>query len=182
MASLSGFRTRLLLQAALTALFALSGAAGAGGWTIPTLMVAAGAVVVGLAFRPEPQWRTVAVAFEVVAVGYGLVGLGAGHYVPGTFVAAWTLVHLLSGPGAVALEPSGAVVEPYGAEAAPPVPVAVVPQQPSAPVEAALPEPPPAPVASPAALAPPAPVVPPAPPVPAAPRAMAAARTVLPGQ
>src|SRR4051812_41162864 len=102
MASSSGFRNRLLLQAALTALFALTGSAGASGWTIPTLVVAAGAVFVGLALRPEPQWLRVTIGFELLAVAYGLVGLGAGHYVPGTFVAGWTLVHLLNGAGAAA--------------------------------------------------------------------------------
>src|SRR3954447_6983487 len=102
MASSSGFRNRLLLQPALPALFALTGSAGAGGWTIPTLVVAAGAVFVGMALRPEPQWRMITIGFEAAAVTFGLLGLVAGHYVPGTIVGGWTLAFLLSAPGAAA--------------------------------------------------------------------------------
>jgi hypothetical protein len=182
------FRNRLLLQAAITALVALTGSSGASGWTIPTLVVAAGAVFVGMALRPEPQWRTITIGFEAVAVGFGLLGLVAGHYVPGTIVGGWTLAFLLSGPGAAAFAgtpaetPSWAPAttpEPYGAEAAAPVQVPVpvaavvpelpvaVPEQPVPVVAVAVPEQPapvvavpePAPVVAVAVPEQPAPVV-----------------------
>lgn len=176
------FRNRLLLQAAITALLAVTGRSGTGGWTVPTLVVAAGAVFIALALRPEPQWRAVVIGYEAVAVAFGLLGLVAGHYVPGTIVGGWTLAYLLSAPGAAAFagapswSPDVATPEPYGAASpplpAPPVPLAAVPVQPVGPVEAPVAAPP----APPAPAAPAEPVAAPAVPAEpvAAPEPMAA--------
>ncbi|MFN2539838.1 MAG: hypothetical protein ABR549_17035 [Mycobacteriales bacterium] len=120
MSSASGFRGRLILQAVVTALFAMTGSS-ASGWTIPTLLVAAGAVFVGLAMRQEPSWRWYTVGYEGFAIAYGLVGLVSGHYVPGTLVAGWTLYYLLSHDGAGAFAgtptwapPSAPPTAPWG--------------------------------------------------------------------
>src|SRR5438309_5547662 len=100
MSSPNGFRSRLILQAVITAVFAMAGSTASSAWTIPTLVVAAGAVFVGLAMRAEPDWRWYVVGFESLAIGYGLIALVSGHYVPGTIVAGWTLYYLLSQAGA----------------------------------------------------------------------------------
>ena len=154
---LSGLTVRLLVQAAVTALFALL---HPGGWVVPTLVVAAGAVFVALAMRPEPQWRLVVTGYVALSIAFGLVGLVSGHDVPGTIVAVITLVGLLDGSGAAAFA---------GVPTQLPLPVqptlttyaAPVPQ----PVAAAYPPPPPPPARA------------AAPPVP-----RSAAMTVLPGR
>jgi hypothetical protein len=205
MSSTSGFRGRLLLQAAVTALLAMGGGTVSSSWTIPTLVVAAAAVFVGLAMRAEPAWRWYTVGFEGFAIAFGLVAVVSGHYVPGTLIAGWTLYYLLSpaGAGAFAGVPSWVPAVPAPAYApagavpeqawAPPVPAlayaqpaaSVLPPPPLAPpslvpqqVTAAgyAPAPDAAPVAPPAVEAPAAPA-PPAP-LPSRPAAM----TVLPGR
>jgi hypothetical protein len=189
---LSGFRRRLILQAAITALLGVSGPVS--GWTIPTLIVAAAAVFVALAMRPEPVWRWYVVGFVGFAVAYGLVALVSGHYVPGTIVAGITLYALLDGTGASAFAgtptwapPVPGTAPAYGAPAIPtyppptapppaalaPVPVVEVPAQPVA--AAPLPEVPAQPVAPPLPEAP-------APAVPAQPLGRPAAMTILPGK
>jgi hypothetical protein len=115
MSFVHGFRGRLVLQALVTGLYALLGAAS--GWTVPTLVVAAAAVFVALAMRPEPVWRTCTVAFEGVALLFGLAGLVSGHYVPGTIVGAWTLAYLLRPDAAAQFDgaPVDALTEPAAA-------------------------------------------------------------------
>jgi len=143
--TLSGFRGRLLLQALVTAALALIGRAASPGWTVTSLVVAAGAVFVSLAMRPEPTWRWSAVGFEALAVGYGLVALVSGHWVPGTLVAGWTLLQLLRPEGAAAFVgtptwsppvpvPAYDAVEPQVLPDLPPA----IPVQPPAPRSAAL--------------------------------------------
>lgn len=200
MSSLSGLRGRLLLQAGLTALFAVAGSSAAGGWTVPTLVVAAATVFVSLAMRPEPTWRWPVTGYVGFTVAYGAFALVAGHYVPGTIVGAYTLF-ALSQHGAAAFAgapawqaPDGFAPAPLGAPAVPAQPVGY-----GAPVAYAPPPPPPsAPpvVDAPVAYAPPVPAavaapavhdVQPAspayqPPVEAAPLTRPIALTILPGR
>jgi hypothetical protein len=206
MSSHHGFRSRLFLQAVVTAVLAMGGSPSSA-WTIPTLVVAAGAVFVALAMRVEPSWRWYVVGYEGFAIAFGLVALVSGHYVPGTVLAGWTLYYLLSpaGAGAFAGTPSWtpSAAAPWG----PPVPVpAYAGAAPTAaPVPAfAPPTPPPAPAFAPpapppvAAFPPPTAALPaagyaPPPPVPVAPvvpaevpaqplAARPAAMTILPGR
>ena len=179
-----GFRGRLFLQAVVTAVLAMSGSPSSG-WTVPTLVVAAGAVFVGLAMRVEPSWRWYVVGYEGFAIAFGLVALVSGHYVPGTVLAGWTLYYLLSpaGAGAFAGTPTwappapapwgppapvpayaGAAAPAYGApvygapaQAFAPPPVAAFPPPPAGPPVAASPQPP-APALPAAGYAPPLPV------------------------
>lgn len=203
MSSPSGFRGRLILQAVVTALFALSGSTAASGWTVPTLLVAAGAVFVGLAMRQEPAWRWYTVGFEGFAIAFGLVGMVSGHYVPGTLVGGWTLYYVLSHDGAAAFAgvptwaPPAPGMPPAGPWS-PPVPAYGSPVQAAAVPAAAMPVasyPPPAavdfasagavPVAgfAPMASAPAVPAVPPVIEVPQQPLASRpAALTILPGK
>lgn len=166
MSDLSGLRGRLLLQAAVTAVYALAGGSASSGWTVPTLVVAVGAVFVALAMRQEPTWRLVVTGYEGFAVTFGAVALVSAHYVPGTILAAYTLFFLLQhGAAAFAGAPAwdGSVLAPpvpypaYPAPVAPPTAPPLPPAQyaPPAPVQYAPPPPlPPAPVQ----YAPPAPV------------------------
>lgn len=138
MSSTSGFRSRLILQAVITAVLAMSNGTSSG-WTIPTLVVAAGAVFVGLAMRAEPAWRWYTVGYEGLAIAFGLVALVSGHYVPGTIIAGWTLYFLLShaGAGAFAGTPTWAPPPaPAPAAWAPPAPPAPAAWAPPAPVPA----------------------------------------------
>jgi hypothetical protein len=192
MSSTSGFRSRLILQAVITAVLALSNGTASSGWTIPTLVVAAGAVFVGLAMRAEPAWRWYTVGYEGFAIAFGLVALVSGHYVPGTIIAGWTMYFLLShaGAGAFAGTPSWApptapvawgppVPVPAYAGAAPTYPPPTPGYAPAVPVYGAPAQPtapPPPPMAA-------APVVPPAADVPAQPLpTRPASMTILPGR
>ena len=119
-------RSALYLQAAVTALFSLA-KDDASGWTLATMVVAAGAVFVGAALQPTPQMRTGALAFEGFAVAFGIFGVVAGHFVPGTIIAVAMLIRLSSGTAALAF--TGTPKPPlqvFGAPAAqteqPPVP------------------------------------------------------------
>jgi hypothetical protein len=126
----SGFRRGRVVQAVLTALFAVTGQVT--GWTAPTLLVAAGAVFVALAMRAEPVWRWYVVGFVGFTIAFGLVGL----------VAGVTLYGLLDGAGASAFAgtptwappvpavPPPAAVLPPVAEPAQPVAAQPVPAQP----------------------------------------------------
>ncbi|MCW2672023.1 MAG: hypothetical protein JWP14_612 [Frankiales bacterium] len=174
MSSIRGFRGRLVLQALLTTGFAMTGSSVSSGWTLPTLLVAAAGVFVGLAMRPEPRWRGYVVGFEGVAVAYGLVALVAGHYVPGTLVAGYTLARLLSAEAAGAFAGTPTWAPPLPAAQPTAQPVALAPVYPSEPAYL----PPPVPVAAvPAPVPAPVPVLPQQ---PLAPRQ--AAMTVLPGR
>lgn len=199
MPNLGGLRGRLLLQAAVTALYALAGRGSSSGWTVPTVIVAVGAVFVALAMRPEPTWRWVVTGYEGFAVAFGAVALMSAHYVPGTVIAGYTLCFLLQhGGAAFAGVPAwdGSALQLPAPAAFPVVPAAVEPvvqdAGPALPVYAA-----PAPVAmavhvapAPVQYAPPAPVqyAPPAAAEPAvelplqAPAPRPVAITVLPGR
>ena len=177
MNSVSGVRTQLFVQAGVTALFALTARSGLDGWTMLTLVVAAGAVFLGISVQPQPVWRQAVLGFEAAAVAYGALALVSAHYVPGTIIAVATLVRIGSADGAAAFV--GAPSAPLWAPpAGAPVPGYAVPQQPPA---YGFPPPPagppafaaPAPAASPAYAAAPAPLpaampaaVPAAPPAP----------------
>jgi hypothetical protein len=94
--------------------------------------------------RPEPRWRGYVVGFEGVAVAYGLVALVAGHYVPGTLVAGYTLARLLSAEAAGAFAGTPTWAPPLPAAQPTAQPVALAPVYPSEPAYL----PPPAPVAA----------------------------------
>ena len=121
-----------MLQAVITAVLAMSH--GTSGWTIPTLVVAAGAVFVGLAMRAEPAWRWYTVGYEGFAIAFGLVALVSGHYVPGTIVAGWTMYFLLSHVGAGAFAGAPTWAPPVPAPSAQPVLDAFAPPAPVAPL------------------------------------------------
>lgn len=177
---LSGIKGRLFLQAGFTAVFALLGASASSGWTVPTLLVAAGLVFVGLAMRPEEQWRWIVTGAVGFSVAYGLLAFVSGHYVPGTIVGVYTLVTLLNGSAASAFAglpsqpPIPAPPIPAPPITAPPVPghgTPVYGAPAAAPVVAAYPPPPP-----------PAYVPPAAPPVEAVPGQPAQPVDVVPAQ
>lgn len=163
--TMHSLRSALYLQAAVTALYSLA-KDGGGGWTLATMVVAAGAVFVGAALQPTPQMRTGALAFEGFAVAFGIFGVVGGHYVPGTIIAIGMLIRLSSGTAALAF--TGTPQPPlqvFGAPVAQTEEPHVPPQPRRSPV------PPPTP-----------PVLPtvPAQPGPAASRA--ASMTILPGR
>jgi hypothetical protein len=147
MGSVSSLRSSLLLQAALTALYGLPRSDG-GAWTILTMVVAAGAVFVGAALVPTPQMRVGALAFESVAVAFGVIGLLSGHLVPATLIAIGVLV-LLVGAGAVRefAGPPAATLSGYRAPVASPFAYPAAPEPVAAPALVAPPVPAPVPVA-----------------------------------
>jgi hypothetical protein len=136
---MSTLRNALFLQAAVTALVGLTGSAGLG-WTLLTMVVAAGAVFVGAALQPTPAMRTGLLGFEAAAVVFGLLGLTAGHVVPATLLGLGVLALVLTGEGVRAFagppEPAPAWIPPTPVAPEAPVvvdvPVAVAPVVPAA--------------------------------------------------
>jgi hypothetical protein len=96
MGSVGSLRSALFFQAALTAGWGLLRSSG-GPWTILTMVVAAGAVFVGAALQPTSDWRTWLLAFEGLAVTYGVLSLPAHHVVPATALAVTVLGLALTG-------------------------------------------------------------------------------------
>ncbi|MGB8649384.1 MAG: hypothetical protein WCD35_01850 [Mycobacteriales bacterium] len=87
-------RSALFVQAAVTALFSLANSGAGTGWTLLTLLVAAGAVFLGAALQGTPAMRNAVLAFEGVAAAFGVLGVLGGHYVPGTVIGIGLLIRL----------------------------------------------------------------------------------------
>ena len=178
-------RSALYLQAAVTALFGLA-KGGSGTWTFATMVVAAGAVFIGSALQPTPGMRNAALGYEGLAVAFGVVGLVADHYVPGTILAVGLGIQLLGANAALAFTGTPApTLQVFGAPLPVPPPPPVVPEQPVAspvlPPPLALPAPAPAVPAQPEApvqLEAPVQVAP----VIAAPRSAMPSMTILPSR
>jgi hypothetical protein len=113
MSSVSAVRALLVVQAGLTAVFALTSPLG--GWTLATMLVAAGTVFVAAMVQPTPQWRSILSAVEGFAVAFGLLALSGGHFVPGTIVAGGVLAMVTHGSAAPAFagEPVGPVLPAF---------------------------------------------------------------------
>src|SRR4051795_1788273 len=185
--------TRLFIQAAFTAFFALTPAYTArSGWTTVAFGLAALTVAVGFLVRSAVgNARAVIIGFESLVVIVFIAGLRDHYWIPGTIFGIVTLITALSMPSRVSgcatadsawVPPAGAVQSPAGYVAAAAAPLAGAPiiDNPYAP---AVPYAVPAmgnPYAPPAPPAPVEAVLAPAPPVedvPPAPRSM----TILPG-
>ncbi|HUR74253.1 MAG TPA: hypothetical protein VMZ00_08250, partial [Sporichthya sp.] len=181
----AGVRQHLFVQAAVTLLFGLLRPAPSSGWTVATVAVAVAAVGLGAALSSTHVMRNAVLGFEVAALAFGVLGLVAGHYVPGTIVGLHLLIKLWgissaefaaaldgSDPGAgaglglgVPRAPEGST-PPWAAQPPAQQPPWATPAQ-AAPPAAAPTGPPAAPTAAPPA-APPAPPQAPAAPVMAA--------------
>ena len=132
-------RRALLLQAAVTAGYGLMRSSDTG-WTLLTMVVASAGVFLGTALQPTPGMRTAVLGFEAGAVAFGLVGVVAGHFVPGALLALVTLVQVATAEGAAAFAGEAVpVLEVPGAPQPPPVappPAKVLVPYPTAPADA----------------------------------------------
>jgi hypothetical protein len=128
----SAARYALFVQAAVTLVFGLLRPGSSTAWTIGTVALAMGAVGLGAALAPTRTTRTAILGFEGFALVFSVLGLAAGHYVPGTVIGLHLLVKLLQTPADEFAEGPVAAV-PLSASLSAAVPAAPAPEAPPPP-------------------------------------------------